>query len=171
MPAWPPKGGDGQTAMQPNKEKRLPVAAAFFYWTDSQQNDAGVMAGLDGLVVPGGYLDLSNVGLAQQEHGQTGLADTAADGEGELVLQQQLVEGEFPAAVAAGGFQLPVQGGGVHPDAHGGELNGPAQQVIPQKNVPVEGPVVVVRGPAVVGLAGLQGPADADEEGGGMVLH
>ena len=143
----PPKGWEA-AAMQPNRKTASQCGKPFFYWTDSQQNDAGVMAGLDGLVVPGGHLDLSNVGLAQQEHGQTGLADAAADGEGELVLQQQLVEGEFPAVVAAGGFQLPVQGGGVHPDAHGGELNGPAQQVIPQKNVPVEGPVVVVRGPS-----------------------
>ena len=91
----PPKGGEA-TAMQPNRKTASQCGKPFFYWTDSQQNDAGVMAGLDGLVVPGGYLDLSNVGLAQQEHGQTGLADAAADGEGELVLQQQLVEGAGP---------------------------------------------------------------------------
>ena len=55
------------------------------------------------------------------------------------------------------GGQLPVQGGGVHPDAHGGELQGPAQHVVPQQNVAVEGPVVVVGGPAVVGLAATSG--------------
>ena len=42
-----------------------------------QQNDPGVLAGVDGFIVPGGDLDLADVGLAQQENGQTGLADAA----------------------------------------------------------------------------------------------
>lgn len=135
-----------------------------------QQNDPGVLAGVDGFIVPGGDLDLTDVGLAQQEHGQAGLADAAADGQGQLVGQEHLVEGQLAAVVAAGDGQLAVQGGGVHADAHGGELNGPVQGLVPEEDVAVQGPVVVVRGAAVVGLAGLQSAADLHEEGGGVVL-
>lgn len=110
------------------------------------------------------------MGLAQQKHGQTGLADAAADGQGQLVGQEHLVEGQLTAVVAAGDGQLAVQGGGVHADAHGGELNGPVQGLVPEEDVAVQGPVVVVGGAAVVGLAGLQSAADLHEEGGGVVL-
>ena len=135
-----------------------------------QQNDPGVLAGVDGFIVPGGDLDLADVGLAQQEHGQAGLADAAADGQGQLVGQEHLVEGQLAAVVAAGDGQLAVQGSGVHADAHGGELNGPVQGLVPEEDVAVQGPVVVVGGAAVVGLAGLQSAADLHEEGGGVVL-
>ena len=54
----PPKGGEA-AAMQPNRKTASQCGKPFFYWTDSQQNDAGVMAGLDGLVVPGGRLGVA----------------------------------------------------------------------------------------------------------------
>ena len=72
------------------------------------------------------------MGLAQQEHAQAGLANAAADGEGQLALQQQLVEGKLPPCLAPGDGQLPVQGRRVHPDAHGGHLKGPLQHRVPQ---------------------------------------
>ena len=111
------------------------------------------------------------MGLAQEDHAQPGLADAAPHGQGQLARQQHPVEGELPAAVAAGQGQLPVQGGRVHPDAHGGDLEGPLQHRVPQQDVPVQRPVVIVGGPAVVGPARLQLAADAHEEGGGVVLH
>ena len=68
----------------------------------SEQNYPGVAAGLDGLFIPDTGLHLADVGLAQQEHAQAGLADAAADGEGQLALQQQLVEGKLPPCLAPG---------------------------------------------------------------------
>ncbi len=111
------------------------------------------------------------MGLPQKLHAEPGLADAAAHSEGELAGQQGFVERQGSAVVAAGQGKLAVQGGGVHPDAHGGELKGPAKHRVPHQNVAVEGPVIVVGGPAVVGAAGLEGPADLHEKGGGMVLH
>lgn len=71
----PPKGGEA-AAMQPNRKTASQCGKPVFpIGQIHSRMMPGVMAGLDGLVVPGGYLDLSNVGLAQQEHGQTGLAD------------------------------------------------------------------------------------------------
>ena len=79
--------------------------------------------------------------------------------------------GQLPPVVAAGQGQLPVHGRRVHPDAHGRDFKGAAQQIIPEHNVPVETPVVVVRGPPVMGLAGAQRRADADDKGGAMLLQ
>ena len=70
---------------------------------------------------------------------------------------------------APGGGELLVQGFRAHPDAHGGNLERMVQQGVPKQDVPVQAPVVVVRRPAVVGLARFQRPADAHEEGGGML--
>ena len=109
--------------------------------------------------------------LAQEEHAQPGLADTAADGQGQLALQQHSVEGQLPTLLAAGGGQLLVQSGGVHPDTHGGQFKSPLQHRVPHQNIPVEAPVVIVWGPAVVGLARLQGAADAHEEGHWMLPY
>ena len=111
------------------------------------------------------------MGLAQQEHAQAGLANAAADGEGQLALQQQLVEGKLPPCLAPGEGELTVQGGGVHPDAHGGQLKSPLQHWVPHQDIPVEGPVVVVGGPAVVWAARLERAADAHQEGDGMLFH
>ena len=158
----PPKGWEA-AAMQPNRKTASQCGKPFFYWTDSQQNDAGVMAGLDGLVVPGGYLDLSNVGLAQQEHGQTGLADAAADGAGAARPSSSSLWKGSSAAVcrsrrvsswrsrASASTRMPMEE----------SSRARSSSVVPDENVPVEGPVVVVRGAAVVGLAGLQRAADA----------
>ena len=68
----------------------------------SEQNDPGVLAGLEGLLIPDRCLHLADMGLAQEEHAQPGLADAAADGQGQLALQQQLVEGQLPPVVAPG---------------------------------------------------------------------
>ena len=102
-------------------------------------------------------LDLADVGLAQQEHGQAGLADAAADGQGQLVVQQHLVEGQLrggssqPATVswrsrAAASTRMPME-----------ESSMARSSVASQNRMsPFRCPVVVVGGAAVVGLAGLQ---------------
>ena len=81
------------------------------------------------------------------------------------------MEGQGAAVVAAGGGQLPVQRLGVDPDAHRGQLQSLAVHAVPHQQVAVQVPIVIVGGAAVVGPAGLQRPADAHKEGGGVVLH
>ena len=39
------------------------------------------------LIGPYGHLDLADVGFAQEEHADPGLADAAADGVGQLLIQ------------------------------------------------------------------------------------
>ena len=55
---------------------------------------------------------------AKQQHTQTGLPDTAADGLGQLAAQQHLVEGQASPLIVAGEGQLLVQRRLIHPDAH-----------------------------------------------------
>ena len=109
------------------------------------------------------------MGAAHHQHGQTALADTAADGQGQLVIQQHLVEGQRPPVVAVGEGQLAVEGFRVHTDAHGGDLQRPVQRFIPEENVAVQIPVVIVGGAAVVGLAGAEKSADLHDAGSLML--
>ena len=95
------------------------------------------------------------MGFSQQQHAQTALTDAAADGVGQLARQQRLVEGQFSAVVAARDGELSVQTFGGYADAHAGDLDGVVQDLVPEQDVAVEFPVVVVRGSAVVGLAAL----------------
>ena len=136
-----------------------------------QQPDAGLFTFLNGILIPDGGLDLTDVAAAHHQHTQAALANTAADGQRQLVLQQHLVEGEGPAVIAAGFRQLTVQGFRVHTDTHGRDLQGPAQNLIPEEDIAVQVPVIVVRGAAVMGLAGAELPADLHDAGGVVFLH
>ena len=109
------------------------------------------------------------MGTAHHQHGQTGLADAAANGQGQLVVQQHLVEGQRPAVIAARLPQLAVQGLGIYPDAHGGNLQRPVQYRIPEKDVAVQVPVIIVRGTTVMGFAGAKLAADLHNAGGLMI--
>ena len=131
-----------------------------------QQRNPGLCAGFQGFFVPDAGLYLANVGAAQHQHGKTALADAAADGQGQLVVQEHLVEGQLPAVVAVRQGQLTIQRFRVHPDAHGGDLQRPVQGLVPEENITVQVPVVVVRRPAVVGLAGAKRAADLHDAGG-----
>ena len=122
-----------------------------------------------GLVVPNAALHLADVGHAHHQHAQAALADAAADGQGQLAIQQHAVEGQRAARLAAGQAQLAVQRFGVHADAHAGDLEGAAQHVVPEQDVAVERPVVVVGGAAVVGLAGSQPAADLHDQRGAVL--
>ena len=93
------------------------------------------------------------MGLAQQQHAQAALADAAADGERQLARQQRLVERQGAPPVAARQGELAVQRLGVHPDAHGRDLQRPVQQWVVEQQVAVQAPVVIVRRAAVVGAA------------------
>ena len=109
--------------------------------------------------------------LAQQQHTQAALADTAADGQGQFVVQQHLVEKQLAAVIAAGQRQLTIQSLTIHADAHGADLKRAVQHGVIEKNIAVHGPVVIVGGAAVVGLAVGQLAADAHQEGDGVLPH
>lgn len=83
------------------------------------------------------------------------LADAAAHGQGQLAIQQHLVEGERAAVVAAGDRQLGVEGLGVDADTHGRDLERMAEHFVPVEDIAVELPIVIVGGAAVVLDAGL----------------
>ena len=80
-----------------------------------------------------GTLHLTDVGLAQQQHGHPGLADAAPHGQGQLTVEQHPVEGEGAAAVTACQGELAVQGLWADPDAHGGEFNSLAIDAVPEQ--------------------------------------
>ena len=67
-----------------------------------QQLYAGLLADFAGGLVPQADLHLADVRLVQQQHAQAGLADAAADGQGQLAGEQRLVKGQGAAVVAAG---------------------------------------------------------------------
>ena len=89
------------------------------------------------LIGPDGYLNLSDMSLAEIKHTDTGLADTAAHGVGQLLLQNGLLEGQLRPILAAGEFQLTGKGILVHADTHGGQLQGVAQNRIPHDDIAV----------------------------------
>src|SRR5699024_10623156 len=139
-----------------------------FFARGLQQVNAGIFAGFAGGGVPDRGLHLADVGAAQKQHAQPALADAAADGASQLAGQQRLVEGQGPAAVAARLGQLAVQALGADPDAHAAQLVAAGQRVVPEQQVAVQVPVVVVGGAAVVGFAAAQLVPDLHQEGGAV---
>ena len=108
------------------------------------------------------------------------MADAAADGEGEFIVEQPFVPVEFFAVEGVADFELFEEGIFVHADTHGAEFEGAVEQGVPDEDVTVESafavggrgyPVVVVGGAAVVGGAVGQRGADADDEGGVVLLE
>ena len=120
------------------------------------------------------------MGLAQQEHAQAALADTAADGAGEFPGEQAPVEGEFRLRAFALDFELAAKRFLVHADAHAGQLERTLQDVVPHEDIAVQAletlfvgaaPVVVVGGAAVVRRSVGEHPANADDEHGAPAAH
>ena len=115
---------------------------------------------------PDGHLHLADVRLFQHQHTQTALSDTAADGQGQSATGNTLMIGVLHPILSVRRFKLARQGVRVHADAHGADLQRVTEDVVPQQQVAVEGPVVIVGGAAVVGLAAFQLVADAHQEHG-----
>ena len=70
----------------------------------------------DSILIPDGGLDLADMGAAHHQHTETALTDTAANGQGQLVIQKHFMEGELSAVITAGDRQLTVQSLGIHTD-------------------------------------------------------
>ena len=119
-----------------------------------------------GVLVPQARLHLADVRAADHQHTQAGLSDAAADREREFSFEQHLVEGEGAAVVTARDGKLSVEGGAVHADAHRRDFECTAERFMPEEEVAVELPVVVVGRAAAVRFARLQRPADLRDEGG-----
>ena len=122
--------------------------------------------------------------FAQEKHQGAGLADAAADGEREHVVDDSLVVGEFEMVEQVGHLELLAQSFGVDADAHGTQLVAALGDVVPDQNVAVEtvgiavgliasvgNPVVVVGGAHFMRVAVFEWPADTDDEDGRVFLE
>ena len=136
-----------------------------------KQSDACCLASVNGCLVPDARLHLADVRAAHHKHAKTGLSDASADGERELVRKQHLVEGELSAVVAVSQSELSVKRLCVNTDTHRGDLDAAAEYLVPEEEVAVELPVVIVRRSAVVTVTGLQLAADLHNEGCGVILY
>ena len=86
-------------------------------------------------------LNLPDVGFSQEEHTDTGLADAAADGVGQLFFNNSLLEGQLRPFRAACFFQLGKQGLFIYTDTHGGQLQSNVQNRIINHDIRIQGPV------------------------------
>ena len=81
-----------------------------------QQDDVVFGADAAGLRIPQGSLYLTDVHLIEQQHTQTALTDTAADGQRQLAVKKHFVEGQLGAGFTAGKRELLGEGVFVHTD-------------------------------------------------------
>lgn len=83
-----------------------------------EQLDVQFLAFFTVIVWPDARLNFTNVGLAQEEHTQAALTNTAANSEWQGAVDQAFVEVELFAFVLAFKFQLAEQGFLVNTDTH-----------------------------------------------------
>jgi len=81
------------------------------------------------------------------------------------------VELELAALFATGNRQLACQRLGVHADTHAADLERAAERLMPEQQVAVQRPVIVVGRAAIVRFAGSQRRADALDERGMVLGH
>ncbi|GHM55169.1 hypothetical protein ECZU51_38390 [Escherichia coli] len=74
----------------------------------------------------------------QQQHGQTRLPDTAADGLRHFTAQQRLMPLQLQAIFITGQRQLMFQRIGIHADPHGRKLKRIFQYRVPYQNIAVQ---------------------------------
>ena len=111
------------------------------------------------------------MGAADHQHAQAALTDAAADGQRQFAVQQHLVEGQGSAIIAARQRQLAIHRFGIHANAHAGNFKGSAQNGVPEQDIAVQRPIIVVRRTAVVRLAGFQLAADLRQQHGAMLFE
>src|SRR5699024_9946279 len=118
---------------------------------------------------PDGTLYFTDMGFAEEEHAQAGLADTASDGQRKRAVKDTLLEWKARPFFAAALFQLDCEAFRVHTDSHGGKLQRNVKDRIIDDNITVQLPVVVIRSASVVGLAGFQQVSDLHPEYGALL--
>ena len=106
--------------------------------------------------------------FAHQEHAEPGLADAATHGQRQFPGKQHLVERQFATIIAACQRQLTVQGFGAHANAHGRDFKCTVKNRVPEQDISVEIPVVIVRCTSIVWLSGAEFSADALDKDGSV---
>ena len=139
----------------------------------SKKGDVLLTARFAHRVRPDAAGNFADMGTAEEEHAETGLADTATHGLGQFAGQELAVEVEFEAFLQLADLELLTEHFGVDADAHGGDFEGSFEDGVPDEDIAVEStsagrvgcrPVVVVGSPAVVDCSVGQLAADAGDE-------
>ena len=86
---------------------------------------------------PQGGLDFHDMRLAQEEHTDKGLADAAADGIGQLLVQDRFLKRQLGAFRTSGFVELAKQGLLIHADSHGRQFQCDIEYRIIDKNIGV----------------------------------
>ena len=81
------------------------------------------------------------------------------------------MEGKILSFHAARDLKLTEQRLPVNPDPHGGYFHSPVQGLMPEQDVAVQLPVIIVRSPAVMRFSGSQRPADLHDAGSMVFLY
>ena len=79
------------------------------------------------------------------------------------------MERKIAAVIASGLGKLCIQAFRADTDSHAGELIADIEGIVPEQDVPVQVPVVIVRGSPVMGLARTEFFADLHQEGRAML--
>ena len=69
----------------------------------------------------------------------------AADGVGEFLCDHRLLKWQLRPLHTLFFLQLMEQGGSIHPDPHGGELQPDIENRVVDEEIAVQGPIVIVR--------------------------
>ena len=83
-----------------------------------ETRDARLLELLVHIVCPDGSLNFADVCLFEEEHAETGLADTAADRERHRAFSDELVELELHSVFCVCSLELGSEGLGVYADTH-----------------------------------------------------
>jgi hypothetical protein len=124
------------------------------------------------------------VSFAQEKHQSAGLADAAANGERQIVVDDALVIRELEIVEEVRNLKLAAERLGVDADAHRTEFVAALRNVVPDQDVAVQSvsiaeglfagvgdPVVVIGGAILVRESVFERPADANDKDGGILLQ
>ena len=95
----------------------------------------------------------TDMSFAEEEHTDTGLADTAADGIWQFFVKDRFLEWKLSAVVTACFCELGVKRILINTDTHRRKLQSDIKNRIVYKDISVQFPVIVVRGTSIVTLS------------------
>src|SRR5699024_8646257 len=118
------------------EKKRTPsrVCETVFFF---KQRDTVFLRFFHDLRRPQRTLDFPDVSFAQEEHTNTGLADSAAGGIRQFLFQNGFLERKICPLRTSGSLQLTGQRFFIHADSHGGKLQGDIQNRVVDDDITV----------------------------------